>query len=446
MKKITLSLMCTLLLSSSYAADSLDEAFRDGSFSGHIRAFYIDRNWQGDIKKTDYSAFAVGVDLHYQTAEFLGFSVGIGIYSDNDFGLNSSDPKKVHKSLLGDDGDSYSFVGEAFIKYRYQNTTFKAGRQKLNTPLAAADDARMIPNLFEAYLLTNSDIKDTTLIAAYVTKIAPGTFFNQYRGGTALALTAGYGANEDASIGRFEDLGYYAVGENSNGVTLGAVIYKGIKNLTLQAWDYYAHDILNAIYLQADLKWNCLISENIKPFAALQYINQKDVGDNLAAKALNKKEVDADYFGIKIGANYDQFTFYGAFSSTSSNKDAAVNGGIITPWGGMPAFTQGMVTRHQFFADTNSWKVAGSYKWSDFDLNLKTVLYYASYDVGKDNAYSPDHSWTAKEAGFDFIYYPKNIKNLQLRFRGNFPRSFYENSQGQDLGWNEYRFIVNYNF
>ncbi|WP_200763714.1 OprD family outer membrane porin [Nitrosophilus alvini] len=445
MKKFAYSIIAaSLLLNLGYAADSLEEAVANGKFKGHIRSFYIDRNWEGALEsaKTDYSAFAVGIDLKYETASFYGLSAGIALYSDNDFGLNSSDLSKVHKSILGDNADGYSFVGEAYLQYKQGNTTFKAGRQRLDTPLAAADDARMIPTLFEAYVLTNTDLPDTTLVAAHVTKIAPGTFFNQYRStsatGQALALTAGYGANADASIGKFQDMGWYAIGKETNGVTAGAIIYKGIKNVTLQAWDYYAHDILNAVYLQADFKWNCLISDQIKPFAAIQYINEKDVGDRYAG------EIDGSYMGAKVGASYNNFTLYGAYSASDSNTDAAVNGGIITPWGGMPAFTQGMVTRHQFFADTNAWKIAGSYKFKE--PNLKTVLYYTSYDVGKDNAYSNGHSWIATEAGFDFIYYPKSVKNLQLRFRGNFPRSFYESANGDDLGWNEYRFIVNYNF
>lgn len=114
----------------------------------------------------------------------------------------------------------------------------------------------------------------------------------------------------------------------------------------------------------------------------------------------------------------------------------ATNGGIITPWGGMPAFTQGMVTRHQFFADTTTTKFAGVYNVKA--MNLKAVGYYATYDVGAKNAVNAT-AFEAKEAGFDFIYMAR--KDLQVRFRGNFPTDF-----AKDLGWNEYRFIVNYNF
>ncbi len=69
----------------------------------------------------------------------------------------------------------------------------------------------------------------------------------------------------------------------------------------------------------------------------------------------------------------------------------------------MPTYTQGMVTRHQFLAGTAAAKLAGTYSFKEM------------------------------------------VKNLQLRLRGNFPRKFFENGSG-DTGWNEYRFIVNYNF
>ncbi|BCD61773.1 hypothetical protein NitYY0826_C0636 [Nitratiruptor sp. YY08-26] len=453
MKKIALSFVASSLLTLSYASEAttLQEAFTNGNFKGHIRLFYIDRHWQGSISKKDISAFATGLDLQYETASFKGMSLGVGLYSDSDFGLNHSfSSGKLNTSILGDKGEGYAFVGEAYLKYKIGKTTFKAGRQKLNTPLAAADDARMIPSLFEAYVLTNTDLPDTTLVAAHVTKEAPGTFYNQYRIPTlpALALTAGYGAGylnptQTGVVGHFLDMGRYAIGQDTDGVTAAAIIYKGIQNLSLQVWDYYAHDILNALYIQADYK--IPLQGSIKPFIAAQYINEQEVGDELAGK------VDSNYFAIKAGLVYGALSAYAAYSTTDDSTNAALNGGIITPWGGMPAFTQGMVTRHQFFADTDAWKVAAAYKWNNYGVNLKTAFYYTSFDVGKNNSLATDstayaHSWTATEAGFDFIYYPKAVKNLQLRFRGNFPRKFLEKSDGNDLGWNEFRFIINYNF
>jgi len=40
----------------------------------------------------------------------------------------------------------------------------------------------------------------------------------------------------------------------------------------------------------------------------------------------------------------------------------------------------------------------------------------------------------------------KAVKNLQLRLRGNFAEDFNVNGAGDTVGWNEYRFIANYNF
>ena len=102
----------------------------------------------------------------------------------------------------------------------------------------------------------------------------------------------------------------------------------------LQAWDYYAHDILNAIYLQADYGWKCRLNEDVKMNASAQYINQSDVGDALAGN------VDSNYWGVKLGASSGALSGYVAYSQTG-DSDGATNGGIITPWGGMPALHKG---------------------------------------------------------------------------------------------------------
>ncbi len=445
MKKLYLSFACAVSLIAGQEASTLEEAFTQGKFNGHIRAFYINRDWQGDLSqsKTNKWAFATAIWLGYETKPFYGASLGIQMVSVNDFGLNP-DKEKLNTSILGDNGETFSFVPQAYFKYEKENTLFKAGRQKISTPLLAPDDARLVPTYFEAYTLLNTDLPQTTLIASHVTKIAPGTFFNQYRNPHkhALVLTAGYGANDKASIGKFSNIGWYTVGKETSGVSFIGITNKSIENLSLTLYDYYAHDILNALYFQADYRFDA----PYKPYVAFQYINEKDVGEGYInyVEDIDTSNIDANYYGIKAGASIDGVSLYAAYSKTDKNENAALNGSVISPWGGMPAFTQGMVTRHQFLADTKAWKVAGSYKWSDFGVNLKTAFYYASFDVGSANPYSPGHDWTAKEAGFDFIYYP--VKNLQLRFRGNFPRSFYEDSAGKDLGWNEFRFIVNYYF
>ncbi|MBN2249521.1 MAG: OprD family outer membrane porin [Campylobacterales bacterium] len=410
-----------------------------GTVFGQSRTFYIDRTYKGSIEN-NRNSLATGGYIGYTTPDFHGLSATAALYGVYGFDIHDEDAEVAGSSsydpaLYGDGFKNYLFLGEAYLNYTYENTTVKVGRQRLDTPLAGADDARMLPNLFEAAVVTNSDIKDTTLIAAHITKESVGTFGNVYPTTSpsllSLAIQSGYGYGYKLGTnGEFAEMGEIALGAGNDtaGVTALAAIYKGIDGVTLQAWDYYAHDILNALYLQADIGWNCMMNDAVKMNASLQYVNQTDIGDALAGK------VDSNYWGAQLGATYGNLSGYVAYSQTA-DSNGAENGGIITPWGGMPAFTQGMVTRHQFFSDTDSYKVAATYNFSDY--NVKATAYFASFDVGQSATYAA--GLDTKESGFDIIY--QASKNLQYRFRGNFPDDF-----GPTYDWDEYRFIVNYNF
>jgi hypothetical protein len=186
-KYIALSAITVGLLSSVNlnAAENLSTMFSEGKVSGQIREFSISRN----VKKsdgTDYTrrANVIGGYLKFVTADYKGLSLGTALYTTNGFLLDSprTDNNVVDPSLLGPNNESYAILGEAFLQYKVDKTTLKLGRQKLNTPLAGADDCRMLPNLFEAYLLINKDIPDTTIIAGHVTRFAQGTFGRVYSG------------------------------------------------------------------------------------------------------------------------------------------------------------------------------------------------------------------------------------------------------------------------
>jgi len=447
MKKITLSVLALSLITTVNAAEDLSSMFTKGKVSGQIREFSISRSYKKSAAD-DYTrtANAIGGHLKFETADYKGLSFGTAFYTTNGF-LNDTpktDYTKVDPTLLGKDNNSYAMLGEAYLQFKYSNTTFKGGRQKLDTPLAGSDDARMLPNLFEAYVLTNSDIANTTLVAAHVTKFAQGTFGRVYNGGL-LSATSGYSAVDSRNhTGDFVNMGEYAVGKATNGVTAVAAVYKNA-HLKAQLWDYYAHDILNALYGDATFSWTCLLNENVKPYASAQFIKEDNIGNDYLQEIGGNGEIDSLYWAAKIGAKVENFNAYLAYSSTTSNSagDASYKNAIITPWGGMPAYTQGMVTRHQFLAGTKASKIAASYNWKAFGPDLKTVLYYTHYDMDNNNGYTYGD---AKESGFDVIYKPAYVKNLNIRGRANFADDFNVATSGATTGWDEYRFIVNYNF
>jgi len=458
-KYIALSVVTFGLMSSVnvYAdADDISSMFSDGKVSGQIREFSISRSVDDSrLSKQDYTrkANAIGGYLKFETANYNGFSLGSAFYTTNGF-LNDSpkdDYTQVDPTLLGKDNDSYSLLGEAYLQYKLDNTTLKIGRQKLATPLAGGDDARMLPNLFEAYLLTNTDISNTTLILAHVNKFAQGTFGRAYGAGGILGVTSGYSAVDASNrVGEFVNMGEYAVGTKTDGVTVVGASYKN-GAFKAQVWDYYAHDILNAIYADANFSWTCLLNDNIKPFASAQIISQNDVGDKLLKNLGGTGEINSFYYGLKLGAKLENLTAYLAYSKTDENSatDTSYANAIISPWGGMPAYTQGMVTRHIFLAGTEAKKIALSYNFKDMGADVKVVAYHATYEMADNNGYTQAD---AKESGFDIIYNTDFIKNLQLRFRGNFADDFYVKTTDVDVtkngsvSWDEYRFIANYSF
>ena len=157
-KHITLSAMAIALLSTAnvQAADSLEEMFSKGKTSGEIRMFYIDRSDRS--ANNNLTATAIGGNLKFETASLNGISLGVAGYTTNRIFKGLEDANTPNNTLLNNAGESYSILGEAYVKLDLKDmgtkTDITAGRQKLNTPLAGADDSRMLPNLLKHMFFT----------------------------------------------------------------------------------------------------------------------------------------------------------------------------------------------------------------------------------------------------------------------------------------------------
>lgn len=447
-KTLGISIATMIAISNVHAAKDLSSMFSEGTTSGQVRIFYVDREYQGSSGVSIHrDSFVIGGHLKYETAVYEGLSLAAAFYATNKIDVQQhsvSDP-----SLLGTGLESYSILGEAYINYDFSQfgtkTDAKLGYQRYDVPMMGSDDARMLPNTFQAYKFTNSDIKNVNIQVAHVNRIAYGTFSNIYAGGI-LGSTSGYPVNGNIGTGNYVNLGEAAVGKNTSGVTNAMISFKN-ENFKAKISNDYAWDLYNTLYADATVNWNCLINEEIKPFFSAQVIKQNSVGDDYMKHSTlgGDGDVDSLYWAGKAGAKYAGFSAYIAYSETTDNDagDSAYKNAILTQFGGMPAFTQGMVTRHQFLAGTKATKVAATYSFKSQGVNLSTAAYYASFDMDQNSGYGLTR--TAYEPGFDIKYYPVAVKNLQLRFRGNFPRKFAEGTSG-NTGWNEYRLIANYNF
>ena len=459
-KHITLSAIAIALLGSVnvQAAEDLSSMFANGKASGQIREFSINRAVEfSSSAKTDYtrSANAIGGHLKFVTDDYKGLSLGTAFYTTNGFATpTETDTVKIDPTLGGVNNDSFSILGEAFIDYKIGKTQFIGGRQKINTPFIAADDFRMLPSFVESYSLTNKNLSDTTLAIAHTTRFAQSPFGGAYNAAASpsnaqLSASGGYSAWDSRNQTKeFVNVGTYAVGKSTAGITSVSAIYSGVEGLKVQVWDFYAHDIMNTIYADASYKMKM---GSFTPFVAAQLIKQNDVGGSYlqnTAISTNGK-LDSMLYGLKAGFSVENFTLVGAYTATTENSDSdlanegSATKSIISMWGGYSSFTGGMTNRHSTLAGTKASKFAAIYNFKAYGPDLKAVLYYINTDMHKNNGYT---TADASESGFDFIYNTGFVENLQLRLRGNFARDFVVDSAGENVGWDEYRFIANYNF
>lgn len=329
MKFVKLSLATIVALSTSaFGADTLADAFKEAKVSGQIQAQYWDRD-HGPDKDADMTAF--GLDLSYETATFNGFGLKATFQS-------SSAPfiDETAKSVFG--GDQYgegASISEAYISYAFDKTAMQAGRMYISTPLIYGSGSRINKEAFEGVLLTNSDIPDTKVTLAYVTK--------------KLSRTDGKG-----NFGKFDSANLNWEGDAKDGAYTIAINNSSIENLNLTFAYLDAEDFMKATYTEASYKLGNY------GFAAQHYFS--DVESN---------KDSADLFGLKATAQFDKLGLVAAYTTTSGGY--YVNSGLGN--GADYGFAWSNVLGDVYTADTDSYKIGANYQVTpSLNLGVNYVL------------------------------------------------------------------------
>ncbi|PLY05222.1 MAG: hypothetical protein C0625_14430 [Arcobacter sp.] len=318
MKKISsLSLIASILLAGSAYADNLNEAFAKSKYKGELKAAYVHSNFLGT--KTSDSVTAVGGNLGMVTGDFYGFKAGATLQASSVLhdGIDYSDGVSKRANYFDASG---AVLSESYLEYTLANTSLKAGRQFIHTPLVSSgidgkSSEAIIKDSFEAYLLTNTDIPDTTFVAGYVNKFQPQTD----------------SAGKPGKFDKFQDDVYTIYVKNNS-----------IKNLTLQAQYLDEQGIQSntdrdVFYFQADYK---LSSHTI----SAQYLASTD-----KSQAANAQ--DGELFGLKATGPLGIWKLgYLVAYNASTDKNAAVytgagEGTTDTPFTAMPVHDGGVPTR-----------------------------------------------------------------------------------------------------
>ena len=157
-------------------------------------------------------------------------------------------------NLQGSNGTAW-WVDNAWMATTVAKTTVKIGRMDLDTPLAFTETWNIAKNTFEAAVLINQDIPDTTLVLAYVgggNGASHGAVVaNAQNGNTPFTGYTSHNEGAERIGAALGTTAFNAVG--GAGAYAIAVVNNSFKPLTAQAWYYNVKQVTDAYWLQADL-------------------------------------------------------------------------------------------------------------------------------------------------------------------------------------------------
>jgi hypothetical protein len=165
MKLVKMSLAAAVLLgASAFAIDNV-------KVSGDAKVFYSTSE-TGDLDLFDKDASMADTALRLGvTGDLLkGVSFGVTGYAVSTLGLESNLVSNTWTTGHAAGVEDNSWVSELWLATTMGKTTAKVGRMELDTPLAFSEKWSVAANTFDAAVLINQDIPDTTLVGAWVGK------------------------------------------------------------------------------------------------------------------------------------------------------------------------------------------------------------------------------------------------------------------------------------
>ena len=354
MKITKMSLVAALLIgSSAFAIDNIKT-------SGNVQVAYntsdaasgydaVLGNSEGSLFHKDSSAADVALNLNLSADlaknDLVTISVGAGYTLVTTLGLENNFVSNVwggsHATPATTTGANYasaafggakvenaSWMNEAYAVVslnQFSKSLLKVGRQAIDTPLAFTETWSVEKNTFEAAVLVNNDIQDTTIVAAFVGNGNGNEAFGQNLNDatdanldglpdsptvTNLGLANGAVVNPNGDFATFGTNGAYAFG----------VVNNSWKPLTAQAWYYNLNSLATAYWVQADLAMDGIL-------AGVQYtsttVNDKNidpVGDASGTFAIMAGYEMKDMVTAKLAFSQtaDKGALHGANTATST--------------------------------------------------------------------------------------------------------------------------------
>ncbi|WP_187647321.1 OprD family outer membrane porin [Nitrosophilus labii] len=332
MKFAKLSLAALMALSVSAFADV------NVKFGGDAKLFYSTSDKGKDVdlfaREGAMAQTALNLGASLELPEDVQGKVNVTMLST--LGLERQLVNSVWDGGLGNQW----WASEAWLAKSFGNTTLKVGRQALDTPLAFTETWSIAHNTFEAAVALNQDIKDTTLVAAFV---------GRGNGGNAV-----FGVTNNAASGADPFTTYF-----SDGAFAFGAITTAIPNTTFQAWYYDIISTAQALWLQADIDLKD-VSEGVG--LGVQYATISP-DDRLGALD------DSSAVAFKLSGNVEGITVSAAYSTVDSGNALPVANTATNYTGGTSQsklYTEAWWNYgHVGQAGTDSYNISAEYSMKD---------------------------------------------------------------------------------
>ena len=396
------------LATSSFAADTLADAFKNGKLTGELKAYYFDRDTGDTVvsaEKGDASIFSTGVVLNYITDSFMGFKIGATFQSSHS-PFADADAKQVFVSDMYASGAQLS---EAYLSYTVNKTSVTAGRMFLSTPLVAGSGSRMVKQAFEGVTIVNTDIANTTLGVGYVDK---------YQNRTD-------NAGDIGEFDQFKDGAYtvFAINKSISGLTLTGAFARVLE---------YKADVADLDVFYAEGKYEGKASTFTYNLAGQYWLNK--FSDPQAATL----DDSMNAFGLKAGVGIAGFDAYVAYSKISDDKTVNTGATLTDDAKNKLVYGVGSGTDRLY---TQSPIISGNYV-----RGTEAYAIDVAYNVNADTKIGVDYLVTEDPVRGDLSYsavygsytFGGALKGLSVLAQ-------YE-KEGKDGNDQEFRFKANYKF
>lgn len=353
------------------------QAFQQGRFNGSFRSFFMATDNARNL--SDYDALAAGGELHFHTATWHGFSMGIGgafnyKLAASDLSAKDSITGAVNRYEIGlfdveDPHNRYKLhrMEELWLRYAWKKSRITLGQQLLQTPFVNHQDGRMRPTAEAGLWAEYLGLKDTRIEGGWLWKISPRSTVRWYPVGESIGLYP-KGLNPDGTgSGYPENL-------KSMGIGILGITRQWGKNGKIQVWNQYVEHIFNTVFVQAD--YSQPLKNGHKWLFGFQVIHQDalaDGGNETPSKTYFQKGGQSNVWGAQTGWQRGNWQVLAAYTRVTAD------GRFLSPreWGREPFYTFMSRERLEGSGDTRS--ITSRINWQSGNKKLRLEAAYGRF-------------------------------------------------------------------